>query len=146
MGAHRTGLLVLAIVVATAGVALPHTHASDPSVRLVVTADEKLFAEHTAFQWDDEIALAALPAGATALDLLDHVTTARESTYTVSWHDGAAYVDEINGVSSDFPFIIVGYYWALYENDTYSDHAINEIVLYPGSLIQLTYQGWPLDL
>lgn len=141
-------LLALTLLLACSPLLLPAggSEGANDSVRLVVTAGEKLLADHDAFAWDDTVPLAALPPGATGLDLLHHAVAEHASTYTVTWQDEDAFVDEIHDVETDFTLLLAGYYWALYADGEFSEVAINRIVLEPGTHVELDYQGWPADL
>ena len=131
--------------------------AIDPpaDVTITVTAAPKVAANHEPFSWAltltwDEVE--ALDAEPDALDLLAHLADTRASTYTATWYDldgdgqtETAFVDEVNGVHTDFTLIVAGYFWALYENGASSAVGINQIALAPGDHIHLEYTGYPID-
>lgn len=153
---------VLILLVATAllmplpGGALADAPSTD--VTIVVEAPQKLLATHEPFTWTLTLTWAEADAlnatGApTALDLLDHIASTNEATYSVDWFDttgdgtaDAAFVDEIDGVASDFTLILVGTFWALYHNDESSGDAANQLTAAPGDSVRYTYTGWPVDL
>lgn len=128
---------------------------TDTNVTILIEAPDRLLSDHESFSWTTTLTweeAQALGTDATGLDLLDAAVTAHDSTYTVTWYDfdgdgteESAFVDEINGVATDFSLILAGHYWALYDNGESSPVGINQILLEPGHEIRLTYTGWPVD-
>lgn len=154
MHIRRTLTLLTALALLT--LALPSDAAAEETatVTLIVEVPEGVFTNtykgYESFTWTDTV---AYTDGLTALDLLDQVVAAHGSTYTAVWYDldgdgeaDDAYIDEIDGVASDFGLILFGYYWALYDNGAYASTGAAQLDLEAGDTVTLRYEGWPASV
>ncbi|MBW3582865.1 MAG: DUF4430 domain-containing protein [Euryarchaeota archaeon] len=154
MHTDRTLTLLTALALLTLALPLDATAEETATVTLVVEVPEGVFTNtykgYESFTWTDTV---GYTDGLTALDLLDQVATARGSTYTAVWYDidgdgqeDDAFIDEIDGVASDFTLLLFGYYWALYDNGAYASTGAAGLVVDAGDTVTLRYEGWPASV